>query len=173
VGKNGFLLIGKIIGVHGVNGNIKAYSYAESLSVFEPGGPILVVHEKGAETTYTINWVKPHNRVILLSLKGITDRDLAGTLKGSKLYIKKAKLPELENGSYYWFDLIGISVFTTDNEYIGSIESIIPTGSNDVYVVKHPDKEHDNEILIPALASVVLEIDVNQKIMRVDLPEGL
>jgi len=173
VEKNGFLLIGKIIGVHGVKGNIKAYSYAESLSVFEPGSPILAVDEKGLETTYKVNWVKPHNRVILLSLGGIDSRHLADTLKGSKLYVEKAILPELEDGAYYWFDLIGLSVFTTDDEYIGSIASILPTGSNDVYVVKNPNKDNDHEILIPALASVVLEIDITKKTMRVDLPEGL
>jgi 16S rRNA processing protein RimM len=173
VGKNGYLLVGKIVGVHGVKGNIKVYSYAESLTVFEPGAPILAVNKKGLETTYTIKWVKPHHRVALFSLEGITSRELAETLVGSRLYIDKAKLPELEDGSYYWFDLIGISVFTTANRYLGDVEAIIPTGSNDVYVVKHPDQDHDNEILIPALASVVLEIDVNQKTMRVDLPEGL
>ncbi|MBL7180869.1 MAG: 16S rRNA processing protein RimM [Desulfobacterales bacterium] len=173
MGIDGFLLVGKVVGVHGLKGNIKVYSYAESLSVFEPGGPILAVNKKGLETTYIINWVKPHHRVALLSLEGIAGREFAETLVGSKLYIEKAKLPKLEDGSYYWFDLIGLSVFTTANEYLGNIEAIIPTGSNDVYVVKHPDKDHDNEILIPALASVVLEIDVNQKTMRVDLPEGL
>ncbi len=171
--KNGFLLIGKIIGVHGVKGNIKVYSYAESLSVFEPGSHILAVNEKGLETTYKVNWVKPHNRVVLLSLVGIADRHLAAPLKGSRLYIEKALLPELEDGAYYWFDLIGLSVFTTGNEYIGSIASILPTGSNDVYVVKNPNKDNDHEILIPALASVVLEIDITNKTMRIDLPEGL
>ncbi len=99
MGKNGFLLIGKIIGVHGVKGNIKAYSYAESLSVFEPGSSILAINEEGLETTYKVNWAKPHNRVVLLSLDGIADRHLAAALKGSKLYIEKAKLPELEDGA--------------------------------------------------------------------------
>jgi len=173
VEKNGFLLIGKIVGVHGVRGNLKVYSNAESLSVFEPGSPILAISEAGLETTYTIKWVKPHNRVTLLSLEGIEKRDVAEAIRGSGLYISKAKLPELEDGVYYWFDLVGLSVFTTENEYIGNVESIITTGSNDVYVVRNPHKDHDNETLIPALASVVLDIDVDQKMMRVDLPEGL
>ena len=171
--KNDFILIGKIIGVHGIQGNLKVYSYAESLSVFESGGSILAVNQQGIEQTYTIKWVKPHHRVLLLSLEGIESRNLAETLVGSELFIEKTRLPELEDESYYWFDLIGISVFTSNGDYIGRIESIMPTGSNDVYVVKNPDKDHDNEVLIPALTSVVLEIDLELKTMRVDLPEGL
>ncbi len=173
VKKNGFLLIGKVVGVHGIKGNLKVYSYGETLSVFEPGSSILVISPKGLEKTYTVKWVKPHQRVLLMSLEGIDSRNLAEDLIGSEFFFEKAKLPELEEGSYYWFDLIGLAVFTIDNEYIGRVESIMPTGSNDVYVVKNPDKDHNNEILIPALTSVVLEIDVNLKTMRVDLPEGL
>jgi len=173
VEKNGFLIIGKIVGVHGVEGNLKVYSYAESLSIFAPGSSILAINKEGLEKTYTVKWVKPHHRVILLSLDGIAGRDQSEALVGYELFIEKAKLPEPEDGSYYWFDLIGLSVFTTDNEYIGCVESIMTTGSNDVYVVKNPDKEHDNEILIPALASVVLDIDIDHKTMRVDLPAGL
>ena len=171
--KNGFLPIGKIVGAHGVKGNIKVYSYVESLSIFEPGGSILIINAKGSEKTYKIEWVKPHTRVILLSLKGIDSRDSAETLIGSQLFIEKTDLPEPEEGSYYWFDIIGLSVFTTDGQYLGKIESIIPTGSNDVFVVKDRNKKQDNETLIPALESVVMEIDFNLKTMIVDLPEGL
>jgi 16S rRNA processing protein RimM len=173
VEKNGFFPIGKIVGAHGVKGNIKVYSYAESLSFFEPGSSILIINAKGSENTYKIKWVKPHTRVLLLSLEGIESRDSAETLIGSEIIIKKADLPELEDGSYYWFKIIGLSVFTTDDQYLGKIESIISTGSNDVFVVKDQNKKQDNETLIPALESVVLEIDFELKTMRVDLPEGL
>lgn len=171
--KKGFLLIGKIVGAHGVKGNIKAHSYAESLSVFEREKSILVVNAKGFEKTFKINWVKPHGRAVLLSLNGIDNRDLAETLVGSELFVKRDRLPKLVDGSYYWFDIIGLAVFTTDDNYLGLVESIIPTGSNDVYVVKDARKGRDNEILIPAIESVVLKIDLEQKRMVVDLPEGL
>ena len=116
-----------------------------------------------------IQWVKPHTQTILLSLKGVDDRDMSEALVGFDLFIEKAKLSELEDESYYWFDIIGLSVYTIDEKFIGRVESIIPTGSNDVYVVKN----NDDEILIPGLESVVKEIDLKQKNMRVDLPEGL
>jgi len=171
VEKNGFVLVGKIVGAHGVKGNIKAYSYAESLSVYKPGSSILIINPKGLEKSYKIKWVKPHGRFILLSLKGVESRNSAETLIGSGFFIERDSLPELEDGSYYWFDIIGLSVFTTDEQYIGHVESIISTGSNDVFVVR--DQNKDNETLIPALESVVLEIDFKLKTMRVNLPEGL
>ncbi len=88
---------------------------------------------------------------------------------GGELFIPQSELPELDEDTYYWFDLIGIEVYTKTEEFLGRIESIIETGSNDVYVVK----KHKKEVLIPALESVVLEIDLEHKRMQVDLPEGL
>ena len=167
--KNNLLLIGRIVGVHGLKGTVKVFSYAESLSAFNPGSLILVRNSKNLDKTYVIQWVKLHTKTILLSLKGVDARDMSETLVGSDLFIEKTKLPELEDELYYWFDIIGLSVYTVDEKFIGRIESIIPTGSNDVYVVKN----NDNEMLIPGLESVVKEIDLKQKIMRVDLPEGL
>lgn len=171
--KKGFLPIGKIVGAHGVKGNLKVYSYAESLSLFEQESSILVVSAKEFEQIFKIKWIKPHGRVALLSLEGIENRDLAETLIGSELFVKRDRLPKLVDGSYYWFDIIGLAVFTNDEKHIGRVESIIPTGSNDVYVVKDAQKDRDNEILIPAIESVVLEINLEQKRMIVDLPEGL
>jgi 16S rRNA processing protein RimM len=173
VGKNGFIPVGKIVGAHGVKGNVKVYSYAEFLSVFKPGSLILLINPKGFEKNYKIKWVKPHGRTVLLSLEGVENRKSVETLMGSLFYIERVTLPEPEDGSYYWLDIIGLSVFTTNDEYIGLVESIIPTGSNDVFVVRNPNKDHDNETLIPVLESVVLEIDLKLKIIRVDLPEGL
>ena len=73
-----------------------------------------------------------------------------------------------------------MAVFSGNNEYLGRITDIIPTGANDVYVVNADDNGETGstdgspkEILIPALASVVLDVDIKQRTMRVKLPEGL
>lgn len=171
MGKNGLLLIGKIVGTHGVKGGVKVNSYAESPSIFKPNSLILVKNRGGFEKSYTIELATPHKNIVRMSLKEITSLSLAEAVVGSDLFIEKVTLSEPEDGAYYWFDIIGLSVFTTDTVYIGCVESIIRTGSNDVYVVKNPDK--DEEILIPALKSVVLEIDMGSATMTVDLPEGL
>jgi len=173
VAKSDILPIGKIVGVHGIAGNVKVYSYAESLSVFKPGTLLLARHDQGGEKTYSIQWVKPHARTVLLSLKGIESRAQAEALVGSALFIEKKSLPKPEDGDYYWFDIIGLSVYTVAGECIGRVASIMPTGSNDVYVVKGSVGGRPKETLIPALASVVVSIDLEKKIMQVDLPEEL
>lgn len=168
--KSGFLPVGKIVGAHGVRGIVKVCSYGESLSDFKPGTAILLKNPEGWERTCTIESARPYKRgAVLFSLEGISNRTMAETLRGYEILIEKTNLPEPEEGAYYWSDIIGLSVFTTDGTHIGCVEAIIPTGSNDVYVVK----DKDNEILIPALESVVVAIDLEQRIMRVALPEGL
>jgi len=169
VDKKGYVLIGKIVGVHGLKGTNKFKSYAESLSVFYPGQSILMRDNQNRETRVELNWVKSHTRTPLISFKGLTDCDGAEALIGAELFIPETELPELDEDSYYWFELIGIEVYNTEEEYLGRITSIFPTGINDVYVVKNKTKE----VLIPALESVVIDIDLELKRMRVDLPEGL
>ena len=167
--KKDLVLIGKIVGTHGLKGTSKIQPYAESLEIFKSGTALLVSSPDGSENRYEIDWIKPHSRGALLALKEITGCDQAKSLIGAELYIEKAELPKLEPGTYYWFDLIGVNVYTSDDRCIGRIDSIIETGANDVYVVKNADKE----ILVPALQSVVRSIDIESKIMRVELPEGL
>lgn len=163
------LPVGKIVGVHGIKGNLKVYSYAESPSLFKSDDPIYIDGKDGRRTIYTIEWAKPHKHVVLLSLKDVTSVDLARDLIGAELFVDQSLLPELDEGSHYWVDIIGLSVYAMDRTYLGCVEAIIPTSGNDVFVVKH----RGEEILIPALESVVLDIDIKNKTMRVDLPEGL
>jgi len=169
VDKKGYVLIGKIVGVHGLKGTNKFKSYAESLSVFYPGQSILIRDNRNRETSVELDWIKSHTGTPLISFKGVTDRDRAEALIGAELFIPETELPELDEDTYYWFELIGIEVYNTQEDYLGRITSIFPTGSNDVYVVKDKTKE----VLIPALESVVIDIDLELKRMRVDLPEGL
>jgi len=169
VEKKGYVLIGKIVGVHGMKGTNKFRSYAESLSVFNPGRSLLIRDSRSRQTSIEIIWVKPHTKTPLILFKGVIDRDQAEALIGAELFIPETELPELDEDIYYWFELIGLEVYTTEEEYLGRIASIMATGSNDVYVVSNKKKE----VLIPALESVVVEINLEHKRMRVNLPEGL
>jgi 16S rRNA processing protein RimM len=169
VDKKGYVLIGKIVGVHGLKGTNKFKSYAESLSAFYPGQSILIRDNRNRETSVELDWIKSHTGTPLIAFKGVTDRDRAEALIGAELFIPETELPELDENTHYWFELIGIEVYNTQEDYLGRITSIFPTGSNDVYVVKNKTKE----VLIPALESVVIDIDLELKRMRVDLPEGL
>jgi 16S rRNA processing protein RimM len=167
------LSIGKIVGLHGLKGVLKVFSYAESIAIYTPGTPLHLKDSHGNGFILKIVWAKPHSKTILLSLEGIKNRDQAEKLVGSELFIEKAALEVLEEGTYYWADLMGLSVYSSAGDYLGEVSAIVQTGSNDVYVVKRWNGTTEIEVLVPALASVVKEIDLDQKVMRVDLPEGL
>lgn len=167
--KGDFLPIGKVVGTHGVRGTLKVYSDSGSWSLFSAGSPIFIRDTDGAVKSWEVRWIRPHKRFLLLSLKGISDLERARDFRGARVLVDKTDLPRLEEGTYYWFDLIGLRVFLIDGTFLGSIESIIETGSNDVYVVRREDKE----TLVPALETVVRTVDLENKTMQVDLPEGL
>jgi 16S rRNA processing protein RimM len=164
--------MGKIVGAHGIKGALKVYSYAESASSFKPGSSV-ILKSGNSEQAFVIAWVKPHHKTVLVAFEGVTNRNRAEELIGLELFMAWDSLETLEDGVYYWSDIIGLSVFTIDNEYLGRVTSVIQTGSNDVYVVKNEDGQDPAEILVPALEWVVREIDLDQKKMCVDLPEGL
>ncbi len=172
--RNSLVAIGKIVGVHGLKGNLKVYSYAESIETYRSVTKLIIKYANGNDTCCRIAEIKTHKRqLFLLSLDGICTREQAQALTGCKLFIEHAKLPELEPGVYYWSDIIGLSVFTITNKYLGQIESVMQTGANDVYVVKSDSDYPIKETLIPALESLVQSVDLRQRTMIVDLPEGL
>lgn len=167
------ILIGKIIAAHGIKGGVRILSYAESLDLFA-GGTKLWVQAPGVVATHlTVKQVQAHGRKVRMSFAEVDDRNAAEALVGASLFIEKALLPDLEADTYYWFELIGLEVVDADGNSLGIIDAVLPTGSNDVYVVKHHPHQPAQEILIPALASVVLAVDLAGGVMHVQLPEGL
>jgi 16S rRNA processing protein RimM len=163
------LPIGRIAGVHGIKGNLRVKTYTEISTFFSTGRKLIIQDKSGGMNVFEVAWAEPYKQGIRLNLKGVADRTSAEMLVGLDIFMDQDELPDLEEGSYYWADLIGMTVWTTDNMMIGHIDSIIETGANDVYVVR----QNQEEILIPAIESVVVEIDVKNKAMKVNLPEGL
>jgi 16S rRNA processing protein RimM len=164
-----FLHIGRIVGVHGIRGYLKLYSFAESLERFASGECIRLQRRCGRPQIMTIRDFQAHGNACRIAFEGIDDRESAYALVDADLYIERSALPEPEEDAWYRQDLIGLEVFGTDGAYIGRIENIFATGSNDVLVVEN----HGAETLVPAIKSVVLEVDLAAGRMTVDLPEGL
>jgi 16S rRNA processing protein RimM len=167
------VLVGKIIGTHALRGELRVYGHAESASVFDPGKRMLAILPDGTRRGVTIRSTRIHKQLRLVCLEGVDHIDAAETLLGAELFIDRAELPPLESGTYYWHDLIGMAVETLDGEFLGNVDGIIPTGSNDVYVVVDRREGCRREILIPAIVSVVRDIDPAKNTMRVLMPEGL
>lgn len=165
------LLIGKTSAAHGIYGKIKLALFTEDLGLLKKGREIFISREGRGEKSFNIVSADPYKRKFaILTLSGINDRTQAEEIEGWDVFIDKAYLPPIEEeDTYYWKDLIGISVYEDGGAFLGIIEGIIETGSNDVYVVKNSEEE----ILIPAIASVVKSVDVPGRTMHVSLPDGL
>lgn len=167
------LVVGEVVGVHGIRGAVKVRSHVESPGIFIPGAQVFLEGAEGGKKRHTIDWAKPHKKGLLMALGGVTECSRAEALVGALIYMDAAVLPELDKDTYYWFELIGLSVFTRENDYLGTVTSVFATGSNDVLVVKDPAKGPRYEVLIPALATVVQSVDLDEKRIHVTLPEGL
>lgn len=167
---NDFVIMGKIVGTHGVRGTLKVYSYAEDPAVFA-AGLRLRVEPPGSKKPQEVVLISasPHKQVLLMAVEGIDTRDQAEALVGALVQMPRAALPALEEDEFYWFDIIGLHVVDTARGPLGKVEAIMPTGANDVYVVR----EGDTETLVPAVEAVIVEIDLERRQMTVTLPDGL
>lgn len=114
--------------------------------------------------------VRFHKEYALLTIKGYNDRNKADALRGLMVMIDVDNAVPLEDGEYYLFQLIGMTVKTTDEVTIGTIAEVLETGANDVYVV-HGEKF--GEILIPAHDETLVSLDFDSGIITMTLPEGL
>ncbi|MFA5340480.1 MAG: ribosome maturation factor RimM [Clostridia bacterium] len=164
---NGLLDIGKIIGAHGLNGEIKIYPITRDASNFHSIEKIIIQNKD-----YVVKSVKFINNLLAIALEGITDRTKAETLIGEFISIRREDALPLEEGSYYMTDIIGCSAFE-NNIFIGIIDDIIETGSNDVYVINGEKGKYRQQILLPAIKSVIISIDIKEKIINISIPKGL
>ena len=159
--------IGKVTGVHGLDGNLKVWSFAESIDTFCPGKNVLLKSEEGLGKPYTILKASAHKKGILLSLDGVDNRNLAEDLVGKEILIDRDQLPEPEEDTWYWQDLLGLDVFDHQKGFIGKITNIFPTGANDVLVVT----DKTRETLVPMHKHFVESVDIEKKTVRTTLPE--
>jgi 16S rRNA processing protein RimM len=164
---NTLLTIGKVTGLHGLGGNLKVWSFAESVDTFCIGREVWLKsedEEKGC--AYTILKSSARKKGVLISLKDVDNIELAQALVGKEIQINKDQLPVLEEDTWYWQDLYGLMVIDKTLGKLGKIERIFPTGANDVLVVGK------DEILIPMNKHFVESVDLDAGILMTNLPEG-
>lgn len=160
--------ISRVLGSHGVKGEIKSLALTNVLENFEGLERIYLV-EGDKEREFEVEWVRLHGQAVLFKLKGIETREEARRLKGGLIEVPKEELAPLGPGEYYWFQLIGLDVFTEEGKHLGVLEEIMDTSGHDVYMVR---KEGD-EILLPATHEVIREVSLERRRMIVHLLEGL
>jgi 16S rRNA processing protein RimM len=155
VGENR-IVIGRVSRPHGIQGEIKIeYFNPEDPQFFSRYQMIFLQGDKGSPQPYRPLAVRPHKKFIVALLEGIRTRAEAEQLRGKSVLVDAAELPSLDTDEYYWHEILGMRVVTEEGGNVGTITEILPTGSNDVYVVH----EGGREILIPALKEVIISID--------------
>jgi len=163
-----YLAVGRIVRSHGIRGEVSMHVLTDFPERFETTKYLYLGNEYEAEP-YHLNGYRWHKDNILLTFEEITDRTQADTLKGMLVQIPIAEATPLPEGSYYLYQLIDLEVFTTENQRLGVITSVLETGANDVYVVKGATRE----ILLPNIPDVIKVVDLTAQRMVIQMMPGL
>lgn len=162
--ENKRVVLGTIAGAYGVKGWVKIHSNTAPIQNILKYSPWLLNIGNQWQTSKLLN-CKNHGKGLVAQLENITDRDQAEKLKGTEIAVHRDQLPDPDAGDYYWSDLIGLEVVTTNEITLGTVKNLMETGSNDVFVITGNDKDR----LIPYLwQEVVKEIDLDNGIITVD-----
>jgi 16S rRNA processing protein RimM len=168
--ENPLLWVGRIVKTQGMRGEVRVHlSSGESTGSFSEGKVIYVEDEEGLKKPLTVKSSRGRGRGVILCLREVKGIEAAEKLIGSSIYVKKADLDPLPPDEFYWYQLQGLRVQGEDGTDLGDLEEMLPTGSNDVFVVR----KNGREILLPATNEVVLRVDLKEGIMVVRPLEGL
>ena len=161
-----FLETGKIVNIHGLRGEVKIMPWsddAEFICEFD------VLYCGGDKKAYEVEFSRVHKNTVLAKFKGIDSPEAANKLRNSIVYINRDDI-ELEEGTYFIADLIGLEVKDADNGKIyGVVKDVFQTGANDVYEVSNDGKS----CYIPAIPDVIIETDLEKKLLLIRPLEGL
>jgi 16S rRNA processing protein RimM len=154
--------MGKVLAPFGVKGWVKVQTLTEtpeSLLRY----PLWWVEADGNWRECQIEQAKVQTAGLIAKPAGCDDRDAAIRLKGQQVAIPRSAFPEVGANEYYWGDLLGLSVVNMQGENFGAVSEVFETGANDVLVV-----QGERERLIPFVAAIVREVDIAQRVIRVD-----
>lgn len=162
------LVIGKIVSVHGVRGDVKIYSFTDPIENLLSYSRWTL--RRGDETRQA-ELVKGRlqGNILVATLKGVADREVARGYADFEICVPRAELPVLDEDEYYWFQLQGLTVIDQLGQVLGRVDHLLETGANDVLVVKpFAGSLDDRERLLPYIDQCVLRVDLAAGEMHVD-----
>ena len=157
------MTIGKVGAVHGIHGELRIIPLTDFIERFETMTEVMV----GDELLH-IESCRYHKQDVLMKFREYPVREDAMRLTGRLLTVDRSEAAPLDDGEFYTFDIIGLTVYDVEGTELGTVENVLRTGSNDVYQTR---LTAGGELLIPALKAVVKEIDIKGGRMVVDMPE--
>jgi 16S rRNA processing protein RimM len=162
-----YLAVGSLRRPHGVDGEILMEVLTDFPERIQAG---MTVFLGGKHHPATISQVRNHNNGLLLSFEGMDSPESVGRFRNQPVYVPTVGRPELPKGQYYFHQILGIHVVDDLGNELGLLTDILETGANDVYVVTSNEGQ---EILLPAIKDVVLNVDLPTKKMTVHIIPGL
>ena len=166
-----FLAVGEVVGAHGVRGEIKVTILSDDPERFARLEHVYFGPDEENPEPHRVESARLHGGQVLLKIEGWDDRDTAKALRGTVIMVPLEQAIPLEEGEYFEHQIVGLEVRTGDGELVGKVVEVLYTRANEVYVIK--SAETRQEILIPAIAEVVREVDLEGGKIIVDLMEGL
>ncbi|OMF37397.1 ribosome maturation factor RimM [Paenibacillus sp. FSL H8-0548] len=166
--------VGKVVNTHGIRGELKILSQTDfGEDRFAVGSKLLMLNEEsGASLEVKIVSSRANKSIYILKLEGFTNINEVEQYKGWVLKVSADKLLELDEGEYYYHEIIGCRVVTEEGEELGVISEILSPGANDVWVVDRP-KGSGKQLLLPVIDEVVRTVNTKEKLVTVHLMEGL
>ena len=164
-----YLEIGQIVNTFGIKGMVKIRPFTDDINRFDKLEKVYIKNKDGKKE-YQIQEVKYHKNMVLMKLEGVDTLEQAEILRQSYLLVNREDEEPLEEGVYYIVDLIGLEVYTDENIFLGKVDDIFNTGSNDIYVVKDGKGK---QILLPGIPDVLKNVDLEKGKITVHLIPGL
>lgn len=129
------ICLGAIVAAHGVKGLVKVACFTAAPRDIAAYGPL--TDERG-QRTFKLELVGPSKGGVIARLAGISDRDAAEALKGTRLYVPRSALPATHGDEWYVGDLEGLRAEAPDGTAIGRVKSVANYGAGDVVEIARP-----------------------------------
>lgn len=165
-----YLEVGKIIATHGIKGEVKvSLSTSFPYERFEKGN-VLYINEANKYIPITINTFRIHKGLGLVTFNNITNINNVLEYVGKNIYVDKETLEELDDDSFYFDDLIGLTAYTENDELIGEVSDILDVPQGAILVIK---KENKKEALVPFVEEFIKDVKLNENKIIITPIEGL
>lgn len=163
------LQVGAITQTHGIKGEVKVFPTTDDVKRFKKLKHVLL--DTGNENIeLEIEGVKFFKQYVILKFKGIDNINDVEKYKGKSLLVTRENAVKLKKNEYFIADMIGMKVVTDEEKDFGILKEVMQTGANDVYVVETIDGK---EVLLPAIKQCILEVDIENHLMKVHIMKGL
>lgn len=164
-----FLKVGVITSTHGIGGEVKVFPTTDDPERFR-SLKSLILRTRAGDLDCQVERVRFFKQMVILKLRGINSINEVEQYKGCELYVPRKDAVPLEENEYYIADLIGMEVYTQDDQLLGILQDVLETGANDVYCV---ESKNYGQVLIPAIRQCIMKVDVEAGKMVVHLLPGL